>query len=281
MSERTDDILVYVASQIAKVVPDFCGVTLGGSRSHDLEDSISDAEMYFYSTTGIPTENDLEKVMEELEASHKRSDSFLWNEQPWGPYSFFVYKGIYFEVGYRIVDEVIEKIEKYHSGEVKPRSDCNDLGLGYMLASFSASVVAEKKLYQCGELIDEIKRQAALFDDDLFNVIKVEYFDVAKSFLNGKLLVAAKRADYLFYDIIASRIVRSLFVMAFAIGRVHFPGDKWNEHLLKNIDWEQKDEFLRLIREHYYFEAHSFEEFLEKRNVLVKAVELVEAEMEK
>ena len=44
--KKHDELILYVANEIAKTIPNFCGVTLGGSRMHGLDDDKSDVEMY-------------------------------------------------------------------------------------------------------------------------------------------------------------------------------------------------------------------------------------------
>ena len=43
-----NNIIMAIAEEISALIPDCCGVTLGGSRMNGLEDEKSDVEMYFY-----------------------------------------------------------------------------------------------------------------------------------------------------------------------------------------------------------------------------------------
>lgn len=268
--------IMMIAEAVSKIVPHCCGVTLGGSRAHELNDEFSDVEMYFYSTDSIPKEEDIDCCLNKLGAQHKRCDTFLWNEYPWGPHSFFVINGLYFEIGYRIVDDIAHKIDAYLAGNVAPTTDCHDLGLGYVYSGLAASVHSEKILIAYDEEIQRIKKKAETFPDELSAALKSEYLDTAKKLLDGKLLNAADRGDVFFYDVLASRIVRSLMIMAFAVSKTHFPGDKWNESLLMRTDWEQKQKFLGLLKEHCGLSSAEKGNLLKKREILMEAYRVIE-----
>ena len=280
MQYTTDELIGLVAKEVAAIVPNCLGVTLGGSRAYGFEDQLSDVEMYFYSTTGAPSLDDLNLCMEKLRATHKRCPSFLWNEQPWGPHSFFVIDGLYFEIGYRKIDEIAEKISTYQSGAVEPRQDCHDLGLGYMTSGLAASVVSEKILLSFGDEIANLKEKAAEFSPTLLTSLKNEYLETARSLLYGKLHSAACREDLFFYDLLANRITRALLVMAFAVCKRHFPGDKWNLQLLSRSGWERAEEFLSVLKQHALTAAETQEEFLRRREYLVRAFAIIEQEVE-
>lgn len=273
-------LIDIVAKEISDLIPDCCGVTLGGSRSHGFEDNNSDVEMYFYSHTGAPSEESITKCLNNLNAKHKRTKSFLWNNRrPWGPHSFFVIDGLYFEIGYRNIDEIKDRIVTYLNGKVAPEKDCHDLGLGYMTSGLASSVVAEKPLIRFNDELYELKRIAESFPDKLSKKLKKEYFDTAKLLIEGKLLTAAERQDMFFYEAISGRVMRCLIIMAFAISKEHFPGDKWNELLLNNLRWNNKDQFIKLLKMHILYKAETKEQFLERRSYLVKALELISNEL--
>lgn len=141
-----------VASAVRKVVdaldwtiPEYSGCTLGGSRAYDLADDESDVEMYFYSLAEPPTLDQVSTSLRGIGAVNRRSNSFLWDEFPWGTHSFFVVDGIYFEVGYRNVYRVGARLLSYLDGGVQTERDFHDLGLGYMPSGLAASVQSEKK----------------------------------------------------------------------------------------------------------------------------------------
>ena len=250
--EKNNKLINLVAKEISSLIPDCCGVTLGGSRSHDFEDDISDVEMYFYTHEGAPSEESITDCLNSLNAKHKRSNSFLWNnKRPWGPHSFFVIDGLYFEIGYRNIDETKNRIIKYQNGKVSPQQDCHDLGLGYMISGLAASVVAEKPLILCNDELFELKAIAKEFSDVLMRKLKREYFDTAENLLNNKLLSAVNRCDIFFYEVISGRIMRGLIIMAFAVAHEHFPGDKWNENLLNELNWNKKEMFINLLKKMY------------------------------
>ena len=273
--ERREGLIDLVARTIKNIVPNCCGVTLGGSTAYGINDDKSDVEMYFYTYDKKPDLDILTIALLKIGAKHKRSDAFLWDEQPWGPHSFFLIEDIYFEVGYRNVDDIRSKIKYYMDGNVMPHQDFRDLGLGYLYGSLVASVCAEKCLYECAEIY-ELKKLAIAFPDSLYLSLKEEYLDTAKAFLNGKLLAAVERQDVLFYEIIASRIIRSLYIMAFAKSKKHFPGDKWNERLLRKTEWIHKEQFIKLINGHIMSCANSKDEMMKRRAYLVEAMELLE-----
>ena len=50
-----NNIIMAIAEEISALIPDCCGVTLGGSRMNGLEDEKSDVEMYFYTHQGAPS----------------------------------------------------------------------------------------------------------------------------------------------------------------------------------------------------------------------------------
>lgn len=271
-----DEKIKVISEEISNLIPDCCGVTLGGSRCHDLEDEHSDVEMYFYTHGTAPSVESITNTLTKLNAKHKRCDSFLWNnKKPWGPHSFFVIDDLYFEIGYRNIDEIRERIIDYINGNVEPQHDCHDLGLGYMPSGLASSVVHEKKLIKCNDELSELKNIAGKFPDSLYESLKNEYFDTASSLIDGKLISAANRNDAFFYSVISERIIRSLMVMAFALGKEHFPGDKWNEKLLLRTNWANSKEFLKLLKEHIQFSANNKEGYLEKSKILKKSFELV------
>lgn len=276
-----NNIIMAIAEEISALIPDCCGVTLGGSRMNELEDEKSDVEMYFYTHKGAPSVDSITKALSKFNAQHKRTDTFLWeNDMPWGPHSFFVIDGLYFEIGYRNIDNIKNRIIFYEEGNVAPIQDCHDLGLGYMPSGLAASVASEKILIKESKELLELKEIAMSFSKKLFFDLKEEYFETAKSLIDGKLLSATERADIFLYESISGRIIRCLMVMAFAMGNKHFPGDKWNEVLLLRTDWKNKKEFLNLLKEHLLFKATTKEEFINKRNILYKAFKLIEMDID-
>lgn len=277
---KNEKIILTIAREISSLIPDCCGVTLGGSRMNNLEDENSDVEMYFYTHKGAPLEEDISKILSKFNAQHKRTDTFLWkNEMPWGPHSFFVINDLYFEIGYRNIDEIKSRIINYKNGNVAPINDCHDLGLGYMPSGLAASVASEKILLKETKELLELKRIATNFPERLITCLKTEYFETARELIDGKLLSAAKRADVFLYESISGRVVRCLMVMAFALGKKHFPGDKWNELLLLKTDWKNKRTFIDLLKEHFLFYANTQEDFIYKRNILCKAFEIIDLEI--
>lgn len=269
-----------IANLIAAVVPNCCGVTLGGSRAHGLNDEISDVEMYFYSTSGIPSLEDLNKCLYSIDAKHKRYPEFLWNEYPWGPHSFFEVFGLYFEIGFRIVSDIQEKVQKYLAGNVAPTTDCHDLGLGYMYSGLAASVCSEKVILSFDGEIERLKGMSAEFSEELLEALKAEYLETASSLVNGKLHNAALRNDVFFYEVMSSRIVRSLMVMAFAISRKHFPGDKWNAPLLLRTEWDKASEFIDILYSHISMDSTKNSNLLNKWKLMMTAYNLIEGELQ-
>lgn len=251
--EKQEKLIMLVAKEISKIVPKFSAVTLGGSRMHGTNDEISDAELYFYSNVRhgeqfYPRLEDINKVMLSLNASHKRSDEFLWIQAPWGPHSFFVVDGLYFEIGYRSTDETKTKLENYiYRLAINPFEDCHDLGLGYMNSGFASSVLNEKILICNDNEVKKLKSIACCFPNELLLALKSEYLDTAELFYNGKLLSAVNRNDACFFNVVANRVLRALFIMAFAVGRDHFPGDKWNKTLLLRSNWKHSKTFVDII----------------------------------
>lgn len=259
-----------VAELISKIIPEFCGVTLGGSSSHGLNDSCSDVEMYFYSLNGIPTEKNIERSLLSIGATHKRCSSFLWNKSPWGPHSFFVYNGIYFEIGYRIVSDIECRINDYQNGSVSPLKDCNDLGLGYMPSGLANSVSNEKIIIEKDTCLTKMRNKAKHFPKSLLTIIEQEYIQTAQYLFEHKLNVAVERLDISFYQCLSARIVRCLYIYAFALNSVHFPGDKWNEQLLLETKWDKAPAFCEHVRNHSFATS-----LTKKRNELVILFELV------
>lgn len=277
---KDEKLINLVAENISNLMPDCCGVTLGGSRCHDLEDNYSDVEMYFYNYDSCPSVLDITECLTKLNAKHKRSDSFLWeNKKPWGPHSFFVIDDLYFEIGYRNIDEIQARVLDYIKGNVAPQNDCHDLGLGYMPSGLASSIVHEKPLIKCNNDLFELKELAKTFSLDLLKALKLEYFDTAKSLIDGKLSSAANRGDIFLYEVMSGRIIRCLMIMAFALGKEHFPGDKWNESLLFRTKWQNSKEFLKLLKEHIMYQASLKEELIEKKKILTKAYDLINKDL--
>lgn len=272
--------IMKVAYLVSNIVPKCCGVTLGGSRALDFNDDLSDVEMYFYSESGIPSVTDINECMKKLGATHKRSTEFLWNEYPWGPHSFFEMDGLYFEIGYRVIGDIEEKIEAYFNGNVSPKQDCHDLGLGYVYSGLAASVCSERVLLAFDDKITDLKLEATKFPPQLEKALKEEYLDTAESLLYGKLLNASKRNDVFFYEVLASRIIRSLMIMAFSVSKTHFPGDKWNEPLLLQTNWVGANKFISLIRHHNSLVDVGRDSLLKKRAILLDAYQMVKEEIE-
>jgi hypothetical protein len=228
----------------------YSGCTLGGSRAYLVDDDESDVEMYFYSLAEPPTLDSINGCMHRLGATHRRSTEFLWDQAPWGPHSFFEIEGLYFEIGYRNVYRTGARLLAYLKGSVQPERDCHDLGLGYMPGSLAASVHAERTIDVRDDEIAKLKQLVMMFPHHLRAALTAEYLDTARSLLEGKVKLAAKRGDVFAYDALAARVVRGMMVMAFALSSTHFPGDKWNEALLRRSDWRDVDEFLSLLRNH-------------------------------
>lgn len=276
---KDENEIMKVAKSISEIVPNFCGVTLGGSRANRLNDELSDVEMYFYSESGIPSVEDIDTCLNKLEAQHKRCESFLWNEYPWGPHSFFVMDGLYFEIGYRIVSDIEKKIDAYLEGNVVPTTDCHDLGLGYVYSGLAASVCSEMVLISKGFELERLKTKASMFPTCLQDALKVEFLDTAQSMLEGKMYSAAERNDIFLYEVLASRVIRSLMVMAFSISHTHFPGDKWNAVLLSKTKWENKYKFLDILKEHFDLNDVGDGNLLKKREKLITAYNLIKTDL--
>lgn len=269
-----------IATLISSIVPDCCGVTLGGSRAYDLEDDSSDVEMYFYSSTGIPKLEDINKCLLSIGAKHKRHEEFLWDEYPWGPHSFFEVDGLYYEIGYRIISDIHNKLNNYLEGGVAPVEDCHDLGLGYMYSGLAASVCNEKILLAYDDDIRMLMDVAKEFPEKLMISLKEEYLSTAYNLINGKLYIAAIREDIFFYEIISSRVIRALFVMGFAITKKHFPGDKWNEELLLKTDWENANIFIKILKEHMSLNTGQKGNPLRKWSLIKNAYDIVRGDLE-
>lgn len=279
-NEKNEKLIITIAKEISSLIPDCCGVTLGGSRMNNLEDENSDVEMYFYTHNGAPSIENITKCLLKLNAKHRRTNTFLWqNKMPWGPHSFFVIDDLYFEIGYRNIDDIRSRITSYEDGNVSPIQDCHDLGLGYMPSGLAASVASEKILIKETEELLELKKMASNFPKNLMSNLKIEYFETAKSLIDGKLLSSAERADVFLYESISGRIIRCLMVMAFAISGKHFPGDKWNEPLLLRTNWRNREKFLNLLKEHFLFPAITSEDFINKRNILCRAYKMIERDI--
>jgi len=273
---NNEKLINLVGNNISDLIPNCCGVTLGGSRCHNLEDNYSDVEMYFYTYDNIPTVEDITNCLTKLNAKHKRSDSFLWeNKKPWGPHSFFTIDDLYFEIGYRNINEISKRVLDYLNGKVAPEADCHDLGLGFMPSGLASSVCHEKPLMKCNNDLYNLKKIAETFPNQLFQELKTEYFDTAKYLLDGKLDSAVKREDIFLYQAISGRIIRCLMIMAFAINKEHFPGDKWNEQLLLRTNWQNSKEFLQLLKEHILYQKS----LKEKQKILTKAYNIVENDL--
>lgn len=265
-----------VKEEISNIIPNLIGVTLGGSRMHDLNDMNSDVEMYFYYDDKMPSEESITNTLEKMNARHKRSDSFLWaNNEPWGPHSFFLLDDLYFEIGYRKYSNILNKIENYLNGDVEPKKDCHDLGIGYMMSGLASSVSHEKILKVNDNILYDLKNKAKEFPETLYLRLVEEYLNTALYLYENKLLSAANREDIYFFESLSNRIVRSLMVIAFANGKEHFPGDKWNEQLLLKSDWKYKEDFLKCLKEFMLSNASRKNEMLLKRKQLGKAIELV------
>jgi hypothetical protein len=271
-------ILQSVAQAISPVVPMYSGCTLGGSRAYQVDDGESDVEMYFYSLAEPPTLDCVNDCMHQLGAAHRRSPDFMWDRPPWGPHSFFELDGLYFEVGYRNVYDMSSRLLAYLKGSVQPERDCHDLGLGYMPGGLAASVHAERVIDARGDEIAKLKQLVARFPHHLRAALEAEYLDTARSLLDGKVSLAAKRGDVFAYDALAARVVRAMMVMAFALSSTHFPGDKWNEALLRRSSWRNVDKFLALLRTHSGDPGSDSEHLRAKHALLGRALALLERE---
>lgn len=271
------DIISAVAQVISAIVPMYCGCTLGGSRSYQVDDCESDVEMYFYSLAGSPSLEHVNDSMHQLGATRRRSPEFLWDRPPWGPHSFFEVEGLYFEVGYRNVYETGSRLLAYLKGFVQPERDCGDLGLGYMPGSLAASVHVERVIDFRNDEVAKLKQLVTMFPDALRVALRTEYLDTAQSLLDGKLNLAAMRGDFFAYDVLATRAIRAMMVMAFAQSSTHFPGDKWNEALLRRSDWRGAGEFLGLLRAHSRRPGSDPAQLASKHSLLRQALKLVSA----
>lgn len=218
--------------------------------------------------------------MKKLGAKHKRCDLYLWNMFPWGPHSFFVINDLYFEVGYRVLSEVHRKINAYLLGNVEPTTDCHDLGLGYVYSGLASSVSSERILIKTGNELDLLKNRAKKFPVELKKALKKEYLDTANSLLYGKMKNAVGRKDVFLYDILSSRVIRALMIMAFACSNTHFPGDKWNEVLLMETEWNDTKQFIDLIKKHASYNSFDQEELEKKYAVLIDAYLLIERDFQ-
>lgn len=264
-----------ISKLIYSILPDCCGVTLGGSRGYEVNDSISDVELYFYVKNTLPKLEDLDKCLNSIGAKHQRSPEFLWNELPWGPHSFFEVYGVTFEIGYRIVDEVIKQIDDYLDGDVAVKLDCHDLSQGYMRSGLLSSIINEKILISKDNSIEKLKEKSKKFPKKLEKHLIEEYLFNAKKLIDGKVLSAASRNDVIFFENICNRVVRDLIVMAFAVEKKHFPGDKWNEILILRGNWDKKYIFIKKIKDFYFYRGVPEVTLLNRRNFLLEAYNLI------
>lgn len=160
------------------------------------------------------------------------------------------------------------------SGNVKPAPDCHDLSLGYMDSGLVSSIISEKIIISVDDSLYSLKRKAKIFPKRLKKALNEEYLLNGKNLLNGKLKKAAIRNDIILYETMSSKVIRDLMIVAFSISNTHFPGDKWNEILLKRTSWKNANLFLDLIKTHIRSD-HS-RSLVERREYLVKAFSLVE-----
>lgn len=268
-----------VATLIFSIIPDGCGVTLGGSRGYNVNDKLSDVELYFYTKGNIPSVERITNCLNSIGAKHKRSSEFLWNQAPWGPHSFFEVYGLTFEVGYRNVSEIETQMAEYLAGDVAPKLDCHDLGMGYMRSGLLSSIQNEKVLISLDNSIEKLKEKALSFPTSLKKALEQEYLVNAKKLLDGKLLSAALRNEIFFYEIIGSKVVRDLMVIAFSTANLHFPGDKWNEKLLLRGKWYRSEDFIIKLKEYYHMENLTTKDLLKKRKLLLESYQMLVSEL--
>lgn len=282
MTDNTVDRLTTTVTQLLQgLVPGYVGCTLGGSHAQGLQDADSDVEMYFYGDThvAVPDEQDLADALISAGAQHRRSPRFLWSESPWGPHSFFVLRGQYFEVGYRSLTVTEIRVQEYQSGSVAPQRDFHDLGLGYMPSGLAASVVAENVLDDPRANLAALKARAAGFPKELAQAIRGEYWDCARYLVANKLPVAAARSDWSAFSAAAGRVVRNLFVMAFSLSAAHFPGDKWNAQLLRRTGWEHAEPFLMLLEQESAVCGVTAPHLAQRLDLLRRAMAMIESSL--
>jgi len=223
---------------------DILGIVVGGSVARGLADNGSDIEMYVYCNTQIPSEGNVEKLMNNLGSRMTRSSDLIWQHEIWGPHTFFAIDDVYFELGYRVFPRVESKVRKYLKGEdiYSHHTKEADTPFGHYTSGIASCIVSSKILCEDeSEELSSFKKELEEFPRDLKRRLINSYFNEADKMLHVKLRSSSHRNDDLAFNAQLASIIRSLNICLFALNDTHFPGDKWNFNIIKQFRLKPSD----------------------------------------
>lgn len=239
--QRFHEATEQVADLYAKI-PSVTSVVIGGSLARNYTDKVSDIEMYVYYDQYMPTKKEIMEVIEQLGASFTRSKNVHWFHEAWGHHTFFKYKGIKFELGYRDIHEMNVRIRNFKQEFLLPKHGLHDTPFGHYESGIASCITECKALYDRGDEIANLKKYLSDYSTSWIKDETFRYYIAdAETILKVKAAPAAVRNDIYNFNACIARAVRGLTIAVFALNDTYYPGDKWNAQYIATFSKLPKD----------------------------------------
>ncbi|HEX7317902.1 MAG TPA: DUF4037 domain-containing protein [Pyrinomonadaceae bacterium] len=219
-----------------KRIPNVEGITVGGSLARGLSDESSDVEMYVYYRDELPGKHAIRETLDNLRATLTRSADLHWFHPAWGHHTFFEIEGTKFELGYRNVEEIRARMERFLScGSILSKHGIHDVPFGHYESGVASCIQESIVLYDPDGQVRSLKSLVKVYPERLKRAILNYYLQDARVITEQKIIYAALRDDTYQFNACVAKVIRSVVLCLFAINEVYFPGDKWNQHYISSF----------------------------------------------
>lgn len=219
----------------------YAGSILGGSTARGYIDHKSDIEMEIFYKGDLPSKKQILNIITQLHGKLSRSKNVHWFHPAWGYHSFFIVDNVKIELGYREIDETLQRMKKFCTEFTLPIHGTHDTPFGYYESGLASYLDESVILDDRTKKINTIKTMIHIFPENIRRTTIDYYFKDAKIFTFVKLKQAVERNDLFQFNSCSARIIRSLNICLFAINKTYFPGDKWNEHYINRFKIKPAD----------------------------------------
>ena len=211
-------------------LPSVVSVVVGGSLARRFTDVISDIEMYVYYKKSIPSKSEIRNILKKLNATLTRSKKLHWYHPAWGYHTFFKFGDIKFELGYRDIDSIKERMRKFKGEFALPKHGIHDAPFGHYESGVAACIVECQPIYDPKGEIKDLKKYLSDYKSSKLRRETFNYYiKDAKVLSLAKIKYAVKRNDIYNFHACIARAIRSLVISLFALNNHYYPGDKWNQ----------------------------------------------------
>lgn len=239
--EKYEKAAKKVADLYAEL-PEVVAVVIGGSLARRFTDTVSDIEMYVYYEGDIPSEEEIGKILNRLNAKLTRSKNLHWYHPAWGHHTFFESDGIKFELGYRDIHEIFCRMKSFKKELILPNHGIHDTPFGHYESGVASCIIECKPLIDKKKQIKQLKSYLGDYHNSKIRKETFEYYlNDAKTITTVKTHHAVFRNDTYNFDACMARTIRSLVICLFALNDTYYPGDKWNKRYLDKFKIRPKD----------------------------------------